>query len=207
MSNLFLFTEEDPDSQIEVVSSSRADLTSFSRDESTHLSRDRGVDFYDGDYEIEGTTYMASGASGSAFNNFLVLANLVGDNKEIIDAAGDMHIILDFNGNPRIIGLREVVAGTIYTDFSISLDFDKEYRCILLRDESIGTYGQLQCLIYDGVSLVDTLTLLLHEKEDFRYEYATQSFNGGTTQALNGYVKDFTFWKETVILRRRMEGH
>ena len=118
------------------------------------------------------------------------------------DAGGDMHVVLDFNATPRRIGLREIVAGAIYTDWAEGLDYDKEYRSILSRDESIGTYGQLQCLVYDGVSLVDTLTLLLHEKEDFRYEYATQSFNGGTTQALNGYVSNFTFWKEVGILRR-----
>ena len=77
-------------------------------------------------------------------------------------------------------------------DDSITLSIGTQYYLEFERDESIGTYGQAQCRIYDDAartSLVDTITISLVEaKDDYRYGVVAGSWPAGSDSHYGSHV-------------------
>jgi len=101
--------------------------------------------------------------------------------KEIKEASGDGLYITQYEASNSVVWFRlsEISTGTEYSDNYYSASYDTWYYCEIERDESTGTYGTLLCRIYSDESrstLVDTLSVTLHEKEDFRTVYAVASY-------------------------------
>jgi len=108
--------------------------------------------------------------------------------KQIKEASGDCLYVTQYEGSDSDVWIRlfEISTGTEYTDFYKYGSYDTWYYCEIERDESVGTYGTLLCRIYSDesrTSLVDTLSVTLHEKEDFSTVYAVSSYynNDGRT--------------------------
>ncbi len=79
--------------------------------------------------------------------------------------------------------LQETNGAADTTDQSSELSTDTDYYLKVTRDESEGTYGKLYCYIYSDsvrLTLVDTLTVTLTEKQDFRYQFGSISHDGTT---------------------------
>lgn len=79
--------------------------------------------------------------------------------------------------------LQETNGSSDTTDQSSELSTDTNYYLTINRNESEGTYGKLYCYIYsDSIrsTLVDTLTVTLTEKQDFRYLFGSTSYDSAT---------------------------
>lgn len=115
--------------------------------------------------------------------------------KQIKEASGDCLYIRQYENNinkVRIL-LVETSTGTDYSDESINGEYDTWYYCEIERDESTGTYGTLLCRIYSDESrstLVDTLSVSLHEKEDFRTVYAVSSYYNNSNRPYSQNIKN-----------------
>lgn len=194
--NLLDYTEEDPNSRI-TVTSARSSWAGLTRNEDAYVYKDKDAGHFSGDFEHLLDVRITS---SEALANVVAwsLTNIVDDLKGIKDANGDaLGISLQTNGGgAHSILLMELVGGTFYTDaYAVSLN--TTYYLKIKRDESIGDYGRLYCYIYsdsDRTNLLDTLQLDLHEKEDFRYIFITQ-----TSNAYWDYAQ--TAWAENLDLQ------
>jgi len=177
------FTEVDPNSHLAVVDSA-VWWNGLARNEDAYVYKDKGVDFFDGNFKhfIEA---IDSGGSTARLGVYWSLQNVVDDIKAIGDASGDCLAIYTYNGE---LFLRECIGGTAYTD-GYNFSVDVLYYLTVVRDETIGTYGAMYCNIYSDYSrttLVDSLHVALHEKEDFRYVFMTNTYNSGNVYLIDG---------------------
>ena len=193
--NLTTYTEVDPGGRF-AVTSSAVTVTSLPRTETAYVYDDKGVDFIDGDFEylidVEFTAMTPSCVMA-----FCCLANDIGDFNGLITGAKSNLNLYAFEtsaGVVRKIILREQDGSSGYQDTWDSVLLNTPYYLTMARDESVGSYGQITCEIYDDAnrtSLVDTLSLLLHSsKKDFRYVYATQSANNGGAATMSGTISN-----------------
>jgi len=186
------FAEVDPNSKLTVGNYSIT-FDSLSRDESAYVYRDCGVDYWDGDFEHRLVT-KATAYSDFGFVAVWALANSVADAKALLDAGGSLFLAWYWNGSEWALYLREAPGdGTVNSDNSIALAADTPYYVVIVRDESVGTYGVLRCYIYSDsgyTTLVDTLIITLQAKVDWRYLYAIQSHNDALARTLSGTVSN-----------------
>ena len=114
--------------------------------------------------------------------------------KEIQEASGDCLYIAQGEGFGAVwISLFEISTGTQYSDIYAGASYDTWYYCEIERDESVGTYGTLLCRIYSDESrstLVDTLSVALHKKEDFRTVYAVASYYPNSNRPYSQNIKN-----------------
>jgi hypothetical protein len=182
------YTEVDPNSRISVTSSTIT-ATALPRNEDSYVYDDKGVAHFDGDFEHLITTKTTNVLSVSVCGSW-VLTNTVDDLFGLI-TANESFLILQHNSGSSYL-LREFISGTAYTD-SATLTGGQTYYLTINRDESIGSFGQLTCLIYSDSGrtiLVDTLTLSLHAKLDLRYVFGLMTFNDGNTSTGNFVFSD-----------------
>ena len=123
--------------------------------------------------------------------------------KEIQAASGDCLYIAQYEGSGVVwIRLFEISTGTQYIDGYNSASYDTWYYCEIERDESTGTYGTLLCRIYSDesrTSLVDTLSVTLHKKEDFRTVYAVSSFYNNSGRPYSQEIKNLDLQEAATI--------
>ena len=138
------------------------------------------------------------GASNLASCPFWGLSNETAESahsfKQIQAASGDCLYIRQYEDTKGVwIRLGEISTGTDYSDEWRSGEYDTWYYCEIERDESTGTYGTLLCRIYSDESrstLVDTLSVTLHEKEDFRTVYAVSSYYNNSNRPYSQEIKN-----------------
>jgi hypothetical protein len=190
--DLTTYTEVDPNSKITVTAPKSA-WAALPRNADAYVYKDKGAAHFGGNFEHL-IDINVSSAQQDGFVVCWTLANLVNDWKGIDDAGGDLLSVAPYSSSTTQIAiyLYEMVAGTFYYDATAALA-NGTYYLKIKRDESVGTYGTLYCYIYSNTArttLLDTLVLTLHEKEDFRYLYATQSYNDNTTYQQTGYSQN-----------------
>ncbi len=176
--NFTSFTEVDPNTRI-TVTSDRVSWVLLSRDEDAYSYSDKGVAYFNGNFEIKQTYRVtAANASGTSMCGIWALTNLVDDYQGIDQANGDFFLVA-----PRksILGLHglfliECDGGTQYGDSYDGLTINTNYYLTIKRDLSIGTYGTIYCYIYSDYlrqTLVDTLSVTCHTSvKSFRYLFA-----------------------------------
>ena len=153
---------------------------------------------FSGDFEhIVAVKLNDDGAANNAVVPFWGVSNETSEAahsfKQIDEASGDCLYTFIYEGTAASIYLREIVAGEIYQDYKGSLSIGSWYYHEIERDESTGTYGTLLCRIYSDESrttLVDTLSVTLHEKEDFRTVYAVSSYYANSSRAHSQEIKN-----------------
>ena len=186
------YTEVDPNNHITVIAPKVA-WNGLSAQESAYVYFDKGVDFFNSNLthtlEVEGTSY--TGLYGRVIP--WQLANQISDFRPMFtDKKRSIGFYFDIKA-PRMI-LFEIVEGSNYfADASTLLNPATLYYLTIIRDEAIGSFGQLQCFIYSNSAktvLVDTLTLSLNEKADFRYVYALNTDNFGNATTSVGYMQN-----------------
>ena len=105
------------------------------------------------------------------------LTNDIGDLNALLTGNKDFIYIQHQVGTQYLINER--FSGTTFFDFAI-LNEGQTYYVEIIRNENIGSFGQLSVLIYSDngrTVLVDTISILLHAKLDFRYIFGIMSFN------------------------------
>lgn len=186
------YTEVDSDSSLTVIAS-RIDFDTLSRNEEAYVYKDFGIDYWEGDFEFLMDFEITSGVEGSVVIACL-LSNLVDDAFGIYNASGDFLGIRLWPAGGGGIQLSEVDGGSFYADTFPTLDLNTRYYLRYKRNESIGLYGTLICLIYSDSArtvLLDTLSIALHSsKKDFRYKYGSNAWNTGETIALTGDISN-----------------
>jgi len=185
------YTEVDPNARI-AVTANRVTWASLQRDEDAYVYIDKTANYFAGNFKINVTHRITTGAN-SGLVYFCTMTNLVDDWKGIDDALGDALGVFSHKHDTLTtyhIGITEVDGGASYSSTQYTVTVDTDYYLTLTRDETVGTYGTLYLYIYSDVArttLLDTLTLALHDKIDFRYFYACQSYNSAQVNALSGY--------------------
>lgn len=191
--DLTAYTEVDPNSRISVTAS-RSTVTSLTRNEDAWVYDNKGAAHFDGDFEhLVDVRWNAADVGGQSV--LWGLTNNVDDWRYNFDN-GRHEIEVDFYRSAANLSLRlrEIygVSSQVYDDYIPSLD--TTYYLTVKRDESIGTYGRLYCYIYSDSarsSLLATLSVDLHAKDDFQYIFATQSNNDGNTYRLTAWSENF----------------
>jgi len=187
--NLTTFTEVDSNSVV-TVSDNLITTTNAQYQHEYLVYKDRGENYYAGDFEH---TVAVRSTSTTAHLCFWGLSNAADDFADIVAASGDCLYAIDV-GISRFFFLYEIDGGTAYYDNSAGTTADAWYYHEIERDESTGTYGTLLCRIYSDdarTNLLDTLSITLHKKADFRYVHALNSVKEEDQPQKSGEVKDF----------------
>ena len=155
---------------------------------------------FSGDFEhVVATKINNDGENNKSYGVFWGLSNKTSDEahspKQIDEANEDVlyAVAQEYTNDKVAIILREVVAGTQYQSFELSLSLGAWYYCEIERDEDTGTYGTLLCRIYSDESrttLLKTLSVTLHEKEDFRTLYACASYYNNGNRPYSQEIKN-----------------
>jgi len=189
--NFTTYTEVDPNSHL-TVTSTKVTFTNISRNEDCYLYSDKGTGHFDGNFEHL-LTINTTAESNYSTNSYWGLFNSIDD----ANNAGDgLYLIVRYNsglGEPRALRIYEKESSTAYYTSAFEYSLSTDYYLKIKRDESVGTYGTLYCYIYsdsDRTTLVSTLTLTLHSKQDLRYVYAAQSQYDGSSMARSGYIEN-----------------
>jgi hypothetical protein len=157
------------------------------RDETSYIYKDFGTDYFNGDFEHRVKVNINGGGIAYVWG----LANSLNDFKTIIDASED-YLAVMFNSGNQLAGIFESDGGSSESDTFTYAD-STDYYLKIKRDESVGTYGTLYCYVYSDAAysvLVDTLSIELGEKEDFRYMYVLSSHNNSNATELSGTISN-----------------
>ncbi|MCK5611928.1 hypothetical protein KAR91_59210 [Candidatus Pacearchaeota archaeon] len=134
-----------------------------------YVALDKGVAFFDGNFNHKFQTKVTASTGGQVYP--WALANTLDDFLPLND-------VLGLQVRSGQVFLVEKDGGILYFDSSTTLIINTQYYHTIVRDEAIGSFGQLQCFIYDDAirtNLIDVLTLALHVKEDWRYVYGVMA--------------------------------
>lgn len=194
--NFITYTEVDPNSRI-TVTSTRVTWTDLDRNERGQVYKDKGVDFFNGAF-VHTLTLKITAIGSGVFMGIWHLRNTVAD---FPGANPTLHLGCSLGfGNDFRLTLQSIDSGGAVSDFT-ALDFNTNYYLTITRDEALGSFGRVSCKIYTDAArttLLDTITVDVGVKSDFRYIYVLNSENGifedsevsGYTEGLN--ISTFT---------------
>lgn len=191
------YTEVDPNSKIG-KGTRRITFTDIERNVLAYVNSDKGVNFFDGSF-IHLITFNVSASSGNEVISPWVMSNDIDGSFDLFNPANNFSAFKVRLENPQGVFSIDLVeidsGGNGWTSGSYTLTLGTTYYLKIVRDESVGTYGNLKCYIYDDAgrtNLLATLTITLHvSKKDFRYIFPLLSYEagpGGFTST--GYTED-----------------
>lgn len=191
--NFLTWTEVDGGDDV-VISQYQVTWADEARSAVNYVYNDLGTGYLDGSFQVTFQANCSSSTAGDDGATYWAVSNSLGTWKSLYIDSGDD--ILGFaevhpsSPNELRWYLRENAGATQYasSDYFIPTG-STTYYISIIRDETIGAYGQLQAYIYDdyiGGNEVDTLTLNLHEKVDFRYIFAHQSYGNAGAYTFSG---------------------
>lgn len=193
--NFTTYTEVDPNSRI-TKTATRVTATNLTRNEDAYVYVDEGVDHFNSDF----AHYITVQAQASAANGgllFEALTNIIDDFNGIINAGGyalGLEYYHDYTTNEHRLFLEEVFGGSTAGSSIYLMTLNTTYYLRFFRNESVGTYGTLYCLVYSDVArtnLLETLSVALHVKTDFRYLFVIQSRNmSNPSDGASGYSEN-----------------
>ena len=171
-------------------------VSDLSRNEAAYIYWDKGIGFFDGDYThlIKYRTASSSVILSTVY--VWLLANKVAGGRTIdqtVPTLGSHSLELQEVGSIANCFLSERIAGGSRFFDQFSGVVNTHYYSKIVRDESIGTFGTLYCYIYTDSGrtvLVDILSIALHEKMDFRYIYAANSYDFTESKAYDGTIEN-----------------
>lgn len=207
------YTEIDPNGRY-AVTSNNIDVTGLRRNEDAWVVNDKGINHFDEDFEHLVDCETASFSHNALFFPWMI-ANAINDWNGLLSDSGEdfLSVMMVGSGVTLIIRLHECI-GTSLISSQYVVAVNTPYYLKLKRNESIGSYGQLQCSIYsdvDRISLLIALSLTLRAKNDFRYVYGMNSGNNGSTPSITGSVSNLDLQEPVAIIFSRarminMEG-
>lgn len=205
--DLTTYTELDPNGHITVDSPIKISLAGLTRQETARVSSDKGVAFFDGDF-THTMDFVYTSTVSNQFLCFWQLSNIDDDPQNIDIGGGDtINVQSNQQGANAHIDMHEVVAGSrVIADYNDGAASSGTRRWItVVRDESIGSFGELSFKVYSDsgrTNLLTTKTLTLREKEDFRYVAAASSFSDGSPAGFTGDVQNFDLGIAVVSIPR-----
>ena len=180
-----IFSEVDPNASITITSDTQISFSNLVRTSTSYVHLDRGVNYFDGNFEFKVDLNVTSAQDG-AFVNIWGVSNDVGANwiSGLQNKSGIGVWFAKVSGTSYIIALREKDGSTAYdSSYSYSEVTLLPKYLKIVRDEAVGTYGTCYCYIYSDSArtiLLSTLTITLHtSKKDYRYLYALNTIGPG----------------------------
>ena len=192
------YPESDPAGRIELTDATTVTVTTADNDEEFYVARDFTAGYFSGNFELYTQVKCTSNPVTVGGIGVWAVTNTMDSLRDIDVANGDWLSVwwYQFSGNQHL-AVSECNNGTIYTKISTTLSLDTEYYLKIVRDEDVGTFGTIYCYIYSDSSLstlVDTLTLPLTEKQDFRYLNWVVAYESGETgKAWSGTITDLGY--------------
>lgn len=189
--DLTTFAEIDGSSRI-ATTADRSTWTSLTRSITAYLYKDFGAAFFAGDITVDFDARMTS-SSSTSFAEILAFANQIGDatNANRTNTMG----VFFYAGNS--IHLREMDGGSNYSQ-SYAVSVNTTYYLRFRRDESVGTYGTIYLHIAGSdanrasSTWLTTLSVTLHSSaKDYRYFYATASYNDAMAHSVSGWSEKY----------------
>jgi hypothetical protein len=182
--------ETDPLNHL-TVQPTNISIAGLSRDEDTYHTKDLGSNYLDGDFTHQLKVRTLGTSQSTSAVSVMSVTNVIDDLTGLITTNEDaLTVSLIHTTMPTLaIQLREIYAGTSY-NVTYYGTADTWYVLVMRRDETYGSYGALYLDIYDETKsvLLDTISLALHAKIDFRYVMAVQSIDDNVASTLNGDV-------------------
>ena len=192
------YTEVDPSSWM----TKTATVVTFNmpgKNVNCYLYKDKGAAYFDGSFSARMDMRITSGVHDWGTGHPFVVANVL-NNVYGIEAADQSALVVEvLDGSAGwnwIMVLREHYGGSVYSSSSYSFAQNTYYYLEFERDESVGTHGTIYLRIYSDsarTTLLDTLSVTLHAKVDFRYLYWMNNYNNGdATSVLNGTFENLS---------------
>lgn len=185
---------DDPNSRLSQTAT-RSTFTAIQTDDDCFLYKDKGVGHFNGDYEH---LFDVNLSVADAYEEFQLwaLTNVLKDRYDLENAGEDEHAVLLNNYTaskfrPRVM---EILAGALSSDNGAQRDLGTYYLKVK-RDEAVGANGTLYCYTYSDAArtdLLETLSIALSEKEDFRYIMMPQAYGtiGDGAKTATGYCEN-----------------
>lgn len=180
------YTEEDPNNYLSITSD-RVSFNLFDTNATkTYLYKDFGIDYFNGDFTIDFDFNLTNLPGNYTFIAAVMLTNTIGDYRSVITANGQA-IVADFYEDGLIVSPRRQVrewddVSQWISENSPAFTIGTTYYASFIRDESAGgANGVLYLKTYsdpERTNLVDTRTLTLNNKRDFRYMMVCASDSG-----------------------------
>lgn len=191
------WTEVDASSKVTITSDS-VNWTDEGRAITAYVYKDKGINYFSGSFDILLTARCKTSTAGDDGVTYWSVSNGIGTWRSIYVVGADDIIGLteEHPSSPNEIRwyLREQANGSDYSSGTYFVPTtDTPYFLRIVRDETVGTYGTIYCYIYSDynrTSLVQTLSLALHKKADFRYIYAHMSYGNTGSYYFTGSTSD-----------------
>jgi len=193
------YTESDPAGRVVKTSATLVTVTNADDDEEFYIAYDFGVNYWDGDFEFRTQINCTSNAASGDRCGLWALTNTLDSLTDIDVANGDyLSVVWVESGGNDLIVLYECNGGTLTSDVFVATKAT-EYYLKIVRNEKVGTYGTIYCYIYSNAAmttLVDTLVVVLTEKQNFRYlNWVVAYESGGAGRAWNGTIQNLKIIK------------
>lgn len=191
--NFTLWVETDPNGRL-TQTRTRSTFTNLQGSEDAWLTDDRGANFFSGNFTHDFTFRITGFTDVSYGAQVISLTKVEDEGRAIFDAAGDALWVQAWRtgGGAFTLFLTEINAGVETAD-SFVYALNTTYYCRWNRDETIGANGTLILEIYSDAAktvLVDTLSVTLNAKHDFRYIMCPQSYNIANGNNLSGWIEN-----------------
>lgn len=174
--NFTTYTEVDPNTRITVTATRVTGAPTLTRGESAYVYSDKGVGHFVGDFEHLVAIRCSAAVGEAAATVVWALGNSIGDFYERMAAGNGLCIWFNLyyatDPSPAII-LEESYGLSSYRDDYKYAGYNIWYYLRIRRTGSI-----LTCEIYSDAArtvLIDTLSLVLHTVDSYRYVYAISS--------------------------------
>lgn len=182
------YTEYDPDTDY-TITSSKITIDTVRHDAEGYVAKDKGSGHFNGDFEHLADVCATAFSNNSAELHLWCLGTVLG----YIDAIGnriEQFFNMSSSGSTYHLYIRERYGATHYQDLLGSISLSTVYYIKLKRVSST-----FYCYIYsdpDRTSLIDTLSLSLHETASYRYIYGTIAMGSGWNPSYtgSGYIEN-----------------
>ena len=200
--NFTTYTESDALGRLTETASRVTWTNMLAGDDQIYLYKDKGVDFFNANFNIIQTICQTASDQGGAQVILWAMANDLNDFQGLIDGGKSglfFRVIHNQSPNTIVLHLTELDSGTIYGEVGgdgFEVTDGSIYYAKMVRDEAVGTYGTFYCYLYSDAAttvLLATMSIALHtSKKDYRYIMPVMSYDAtaGTTKASSGYTED-----------------
>ncbi len=204
--NLLTFQVIDPNNRF-ARSSLRVTWTDLTKNEDAFVYLDKTAGFFAANFDHTfRVNISAADAASSTMSAVWMVSN---DLREVVAQTDALTLQFTMPGaGPRFF-LQELVGDAPNNSAVFPIVLGADYYMTVTRDEATGVNGTLTCKIYSDAQrtiLLDTLTVTLNAKVDFRYIFPIASHNSslakkhsGFTEGLDLDLPDSTFVNTRVL--------
>lgn len=195
------YTEVDPGSDITVAINKVTAANLETRVNSAYVYKDKGANHFSGDFEHL-LKCIVSLSEDYSYLALWVMTNDIGAYGQIADVDDKTLLVFRFvdGGASNTLAIQEWTGGSSYSD-AMAYTINTLYYPKIKRDEAVGANGTIYAYVYDDsarTNLIDTLSVALSAKTDYRYIYAMSTYGVGEVEhSLSGYVENLDLQEAT----------